>query len=318
MKRGSFIILILGAGVLTYQLFWPGSKAATVQIDVLQGSTAHKIADELIEKNILRSKIPFLIWTRLRHADDRMKVGRYLFPKGRAAFWIVDDLVDGRTQKVRMVIPEGFASWQIAERLEELKICSSEEFKKIIAQRVLEGFLYPSTYELDIGLTAETVARVFKNKFDQIWTEDMTARAAALGMSKAQVVTLASIVEREVVVAEERAMVAAVYHNRLKKKMLLQADPTVQYALGFWKQRLLYDDLRNTTSPYNTYLVAGLPPGPICSPSVASIQAVLWPATTDALYFVAKGDGTHTFSVSYREHTNKVNKRNSDRKKRKK
>jgi UPF0755 protein len=129
-------------------------------------------------------------------------------------------------------------------------------------------------------------------------------------MTKKEVVTLASILQREVRVPEEWGLVSAVYHNRLAKHMRLEADPTVQYALGFWKPRLTYDDYRNTHSPYNTYLVMGLPPGPICSPGLDAIKAALWPADSKALFFLAAEGGHHTFSETYRDHTNKVNKRN--------
>ena len=125
-----------------------------------------------------------------------------------------------------------------------------------------------------------------------------------------EVVTLASILEREVRVREELPLVSAVYHNRLKKHMMMQADPTVQFAQGLWKSRLTYDDYRNTRSPYNTYLNFGLPPGPICSPGTEAIQAALYPAASNALYFLAAEGGRHTFSADYRTHVNKVNHRN--------
>lgn len=255
------------------------------------------------------------MWMKLRGAEQKIHVGLYRFPMGRSAFWIVDDLINGRTQKMKLVIPEGFASWQIAERLGELKVCDPAKFKQLVAEKKLEGFLFPATYEMDIGLTAETVAKQLVNKFESQWTPEMDARAQQMGFSKRDIVVLASIIEREVRVREELPLVSAVYHNRLRKKMKLDADPTVQYAIGYWKSRLTYNDYRNVKSPYNTYLVAGLPPGPICSPGADAVQAALWPAQSDALFLVAQEDGRHSFSATYRDHTNKVNRRNRGKRK---
>lgn len=281
-----------------------------MEIPVSEGATATSVAGKLKEKNLVSSPYPFLLWIRGRGAAHKIHVGLYRIPRGRSSFWIADDLINGRTQKMKLVIPEGFASWQIAERLGELRICDPEKFKQIVAQKNLEGFLFPATYEMDIGITADSVANLLINKFESQWTPEMETRAASIGFSKRETVTLASIVEREVRVREELPLVSAVYHNRLRKKMKLDADPTVQFALGYWKSRLTYNDYRNVKSPYNTYLVAGLPPGPICNPGLDAIQAVLWPAQSDALYFVAQEGGRHSFSATYREHTNKVNRRN--------
>ncbi len=143
----------------------------------------------------------------------------------------------------------------------------------------------------------------------------MTQRAKALGWSKKNVVTMASIIEREARDRNELPMISAVYHNRLKKHMRLEADPTVQYALGYWKKRLLFSDINRTQSPYNTYLYAGLPPGPICNPGKDAIRAALWPTESDALYFVAKDDGRHDFSTTFKEHSAKVKMRNIQRRK---
>jgi UPF0755 protein len=264
----------------------------------------------LEDAGLVRFPHPFLIWIKLRGAESRIQIGRYRFSKGRSAFWLVDDVIHGRTEKIRLTIPEGFASWQIAERLENLKVCTAEQFKKVVTDKTLEGYLYPATYELNVGLGAEKAARYFHEQFEQHWTADMEGRVAALGLTKREVVTLASIIEREVKMRDELPLVSAVYHNRLKKRMTLDADPTVQYSLGYWKSRLTYDDYRKTQSPYNTYLHAGLPPGPICSPGLDAIHAALWPAPSDALFLLATEDGHHTFSNSYKDHTNKVNKRN--------
>jgi UPF0755 protein len=311
--RRRVLLFLFAATLFGIWIFWPGNGTNWIEVDVTQGKTGYDVATELRDKGLLRSVHSFLFWAKVRGAGAKLKVGRYRFSKGRSAWWIIDDLVNGRTQKIRVVIPEGFASWQVAERLDELKLANKDEFLKVVREKGLEGFLFPATYDLDAGYTAAALAQVFVTRFDKEWTADMENRAKSLRMTKKAVVTLASIIEREAMVAEERPIISSVYHNRLKKNMPLQADPTVQYSLGYWKQRLLYTDYHSVKSPYNTYLNTGLPPGPICSPGLPAIEAALSPAQTDYLYFVAAEAGHHTFSATYREHTNKVNKRNKER-----
>jgi UPF0755 protein len=181
------------------------------------------------------------------------------------------------------------------------------------ATRSLEGFLSPNTYRFMPDATAQDVIAAmladFTTRFDQSYRD----RARELGLTPYEVVIIASIVEREAVVAEERPTIAAVFLNRVRLGMRLEADPTVQYAIGYqeaegrwWKTPLLLSDLRDTDSPYNTYMYAGLPPGPICSPGFAAIEAVLWPEDVDYLYFVARGDGSHAFSRTFDEHLRNV------------
>ncbi|MCB4757398.1 MAG: endolytic transglycosylase MltG [Elusimicrobia bacterium] len=314
MKR-RLLYLALGAGLLIgLTTFWPGAGTCYYFVDVKAGMTARDVLQLLQKERLVGSPYPFLIWTRLRNAGARFKMGRYRVSQGRSAFWIVDDLVQGRTVKAKAVIPEGFASWQIAERLDELEICEADGFKRAVAGSQLEGFLFPATYEFEYGMDPSMVARKMKEVFDRHWTDEKVARAQALGWSQAQVVTLASILEREAVDKAELPLISGVYHNRLKKKIPLQADPTVQFALGVWKKRLTYEDYGHVVSPYNTYLRPGLPPGPICSPGEPATNAALWPAQTDYLYFVATDNGKHTFSTNYRDHTNKVNQRNKNKK----
>ncbi len=315
MMRRRVLLFLFAVVLFGIWIFWPGTGTDFVDADVTQGKSGYAVAEELVEKGLLRSVHSFAFWAKVRNAGPRIKVGRYHFSRGRSAWWIVDDLVNGRTQKIRLVIPEGFASWQIAERLGELKLADKDQFLAVVKEKGLEGFMFPATYELDAGYSAASIAQIFMNQFEKAWSPDMDARAKRFNMNKKQIVTLASIIEREAVVPEERTIISSVYHNRLRNTMPLQADPTVQYALGYWKQRLLYADYRNVQSPYNTYLHAGLPPGPICSPGLPAIEAALSPADTDYLYFVAAEGGRHTFSATYRDHTNKVNKRNKDRRK---
>ena len=309
------ISLLLVGAILYFGIFHRGKGGPKVEVTVETGMTAHAVLDQLLEKGLIKSRIPFLVWVRIRKVDSKIKVGRYHIAQGQSAYWIVDDFIRGRTEKLKIVVPEGFASWQIAGRLESFGFCSSAEFMQTVQEKNMEGFLFPATYEFEYGLSADDVTRRMRKEFDRRWLPEFTERAASLGWSQKDTVTFASVIEREVRVREELPMISAVYHNRLKKKMRLEADPTVQYALGFWKERLTYDDYQNTRSPYNTYLNSGLPPGPICSPGIDSIRAALWPVESEALFLLAQGDGRHTFSRTYRDHTNKVNSRNRIKKK---
>lgn len=295
---------------LAFGAFWPGSGKEWVEITVKEGATAHSVVDQLRSNNLVSTSTPFLVWIKLRRADQKIAIGRYRFPRGRSAFWLVDDLVQARTLKAKLVIPEGFSSWQIAERLADLEICEEEDFKRIVREKKLEGLLFPATYEMDFGLSSQAVARRLVAQFESQWTSELEQRAKDIGFSKKDAVTFASIIEREVRVREELPVVSSVYHNRLRKGMRLEADPTVQFAMGYWKTRLLNRDYKETKSPYNTYLNKGLPPGPICSPGTDALRAALWPASTEFLYFVAQDDGRHDFSKNYRDHINKVNARN--------
>ncbi len=306
--------ILVCVAVLSLWILWPGTGQHWVEINISEGENAHDVVKTLKEARLARSPIPFLVWVKLRRAQNKLQVGRYRISSGRSAFWIVDDIIQGRVEKTKFVIPEGFASWQIAERLGDLKLCDEQTFKEVVQKESLEGYLFPATYELGFGLSPTSLAHKFKSQFDARWTPDIDQRAKEVGLSKEQVVTLASIVEREVRKRDELALVAALYLNRLRKRMRLEADPTVQYALGYWKTRLTYDDYHSVKSPYNTYLNTGLPPGPICSPGWDTIKAVLWPAQSNALFLLAQEDGHHTFSETYREHTNKVNKRNRKKK----
>lgn len=295
--------------------FWPGSGSEFVEVDVKAGSHAGQVAKQLMDVGLIQSPLYFKVWIRLRLAAGSIHVGRYRFSKGRSAFWIVDDLIHGRTEKAKFVIPEGFASWQIAERLEEMKICLAADFKREVQARKAEGFLFPATYNLEFGLTADELVRIFQGQFEKMWNQEFQIRTKERGWSRLQAITLASIIEREVRVRSELPMISAVYNNRLKQGMRLEADPTVQFALGYWKTRLTNNDYKRVNSPYNTYLHMGFPPGPICSPGVDAIRAALWPADSDALFMLAKDDGFHTYSTTYREHKNKVYARDRSRKK---
>jgi UPF0755 protein len=216
--------------------------------------------------------------------------------------------------KVRIVVPEGWTSGQIATRIAAQLGGDADSIRAQLtdtaaARRLgvpgptLEGYLYPATYVFPLGTPREKAIGEMVRRYQSAWTPAMRAQLPASGMSEREVVTLASIVEREAKDWRERPTIAAVYRNRLRVGMRLQADPTVQYALGQQRARLLYRDIASVAeNPYNTYTHAGLPPGPIASPSQGAIQATLQPANADFLYFVARPNGTHVFTRTLAEH----------------
>ena len=202
---------------------------------------------------------------------------------------------------VKVVIPEGWTARQIAERLEKSGICPAADFLRFAANNRLEGYLFPTTYYFEPATDAEHAAQRMRAEYERRLAGEFARAEPKPRMTLHQAVTLASIVEREAVLPSEQPMVAAVYLNRMRIRMRLQADPTVQYALGYWKKGLTSEDLQNP-SPYNTYVHYGLPPGPICNPGLGAFRAVLHPAPSDALFFVADLTGGHKFFLTQEDH----------------
>jgi UPF0755 protein len=216
----------------------------------------------------------------------------------------------------QVTIPEGLAGQQIAELLADRGLVDRDRFVSLLRDREtlgrfglegesLEGYLFPDTYRVVKGLNEEAIAQRMVRRFQEMFGPEEQARARELQMTVPEVVTLASLIEREAHVPEERPLISSVFHNRLRRGMPLQSDPTVMYALSRFSGRLTKANLQ-APSPYNTYLRQGLPPGPIANPGRASIMAALYPASSRYLYFVSKNDGTHAFSTTLREHDARV------------
>lgn len=321
-----FIIVIMQRTV-SHFLDGGSSGNQTVLFTVGQNETVDQVAKNLEDQHLIQSATYFKVKMRLTNADANLKAGRYTLHQGMTVDQIIHALTTSEAVEVVQVrFQEGWRTEQYAERLQQLGLISStDEFMNAIkngnwnysflssrpSTSSLEGFLFPNTYEFRAGGSVDDIINTLLQTFDQKVPPDLRAKADALGYNFYQVMTVASIVEREAAVPEERPIIASVYYNRLKAGMPLQADPTVQYAVGHtgdWWPDITQNDL-NTDSPYNTYLHPGLP-GPICNPSLASIDAALNPAQTDYLYFVAKGDGsgTHAFAKTYAEHQENINK----------
>ncbi len=291
--------LVLGAAV-------PGEDPL-VEVVIPPGLSATATAELLSARGVIRSSLLFRLTARFTGAERRLKPGTYRLKPGLGVRAALRALTAGTSNAVRVLIPEGFSARQIAERLEGNGLCKASEFLKVVEPRRLEGYLFPTTYQIDKSWDASRIADRMHEEFRKRIPPEFERAASRPAMTLHQLLTLASIVEREAVIASEKPMIAAVYLNRLRGRRMLEADPTVQYALGYWKKGLTYADLRHP-SPYNTYNHFGLPPGPICNPGLDSFLAVLSPARTDAIFFVADAKGGHTFTGTLEEH-NKAKQR---------
>ncbi|MGQ9568492.1 MAG: endolytic transglycosylase MltG [Anaerolineae bacterium] len=305
-----------------------GQDDILIPFRVEPGETAGMVALRLEEAGLVHDAGLFSLYMRYRGLDTRLEAGEYRLSPRMTIPEIAEALQHGRIQEVVVTVVEGWRMEEIAEVLEREGVTNAEAFKAVVHGDVrpevwaqysflqdrppgagLEGFLFPDTYRFPRNADALDVVRRMVERFGEQFTPEMQAQARGQGLSVFATVTLASIVEREAVVPEERPLIAAVFLNRLAQGMYLQADPTVQYALGYqpetgdwWLRPLPVEALTAVESPYNTYLHPGLPPGPICNPGLSSIQAVLNPADTDYLFFLARGDGSHVFARTYEEH----------------
>jgi len=282
------------------------------------GEGPDTLARRLAGRGLLTSAWRFKLLARLKGADRSIKAGEYKLSACLTPSELLDVFTKGRVNLHRLTIPEGYNIKQISVRLEKGGFMAADVFLKEalnsdfarqmgIAGDSFEGYLFPDTYHLPAGITSRRLITLMVERFWQQFKPGWRQRAAELGMTVHQVVTLASIIEKETGDAAERPLISSVFHNRLKKGMRLESDPTVIYGLKDFDGNLTRKDLR-AYSPYNTYRIKGLPPGPIANPGLDSIRAALYPAKTDYLYFVAKKDGTHYFSTNIREHNRAVRK----------
>lgn len=291
-----------------------GPRGAAIRVIIPKGSSFATIADSLKRAGLLRYPLLFRVLARVRGEDRHVKPGTYLLKRGTPWQEIMGALNGGHGLVNTITVPEGFALQQIVPLLAQTlhvpvdSVNSAVRDTSVLARLdvptpTLEGYLFPDTYAFPEGTTARQAVSEMVKRFEREWKPEWNSRLITLALNRNDIVTLASIIEKEAKRPEERPVISAVYHNRLKSRMLLDADPTVQYALGRHTPRLLYKDLR-VQSPYNTYLHAGLPPGPIASPGGPSLVAALFPANVSYLYFVADSDGHHEFRTTLAEHNN--------------
>lgn len=297
-------------------------NAAPQVVDIPYGASTREIASILREKSIIRSPFLFDVLARILGKQEKFQAGEYSFEPGIFVWDVMKSLASGKVIYYTLTVREGLSVEEIGSLIEKRGFGSKEKFLETVAKSdlrpwflsaedakktryPLEGYLFPDTYYVRKGMSEEELVSMMFKRFQQVFTRDIEAKAQKLGLSCLQVATLASIVEKEAQVPEERPIIAAVYLNRLKIGMKLDADPTVSYAAGKYGLAPTLKDLE-VDSPYNTYKYAGLPPGPISNFGKASLDAVLNPANVDYLYFVSRNDGTHAFARTLEEHNHNV------------
>ncbi|MFH1223845.1 MAG: endolytic transglycosylase MltG [Pseudomonadota bacterium] len=316
-----FVVAFYWSASFFIFLYSPASHDKQELILEIPDGASFRAATKLLnENNLLKDEKKFIILGKLRRAGTKIHAGELLFKKDMTPLQLLDTLMYGKPVLYTFVVPEGYNMYQIADILESKKIIKrAKDFVKAAKDRTLlielgirgdsaEGYLFPDTYSVQRVKDTKDLARVMNKRFKEVFTKEMVDRAYNFRMSGHELITMASIIEKETGAPEERKLISSVFYNRIKKGMPLQSDPTTIY--GMWekyKGALNKDDLKQYT-PYNTYKIHGLPPGPICNPGKDAIMAALYPENTNYLYFVSKNDGTHIFSESYKDHQNAVNR----------
>jgi UPF0755 protein len=311
-----FLVILLLIVSAVYFLITPAEEEGMEQVVfVREGLSLKEVASELEKKNIIGNKALFGLWGKIMGSSRRIKAGEYRLSPNMPPIKILEILTAGVVITYPVTFPEGYTIEQIADVLDRNGLVEKEEFISLahnpavlrqynIAGPSLEGYLYPDTYLLPRGIPTSAAIDAMVNRFRQL-TGPLEKRAAVVGMTMEDVIILASIVEKETGLAEERPMIASVFLNRLKQGMRLESDPTVIYAIKGFNGNLTRKDLKEPT-PYNTYVIRGLPIGPIANPGLEAIKAVLFPEETDYLYFVSKNDGSHQFSKTLAQHNKAV------------
>ncbi len=313
LSKFLLVAVLLGAAWLAYGMLLPAGPAEETLVQLKPGSSAHRIAAALETAGIIRSRQVFLLWHAV-HGRKPLKAGEYAFDHPARLGEVYERIARGDIYVRTVVIPEGFNMFDVAATIESAGLGKREDFLEVARTDTalvrdldpqapsLEGYLFPDTYHFTRTQSAHDMAAAMVHRFRQ------AAREAGLNQDVHNVVTMASIVEKETSVAEERPEVAGVFYNRLAKNMVLATDPTVIYAalLSNRYRGSIYESDLHFDSPYNTYRSPGLPPGPIANPGKASLQAAMHPASTDYLYFVSDNQGHHKFSRTASQHSRNV------------
>lgn len=315
---------VVGGGWFFWNRFinTPASEQKVdITFEVKPGMTLTKVARDLEAQHVVRNANLFLLFARVKGQQNAMKVGEYLFNTTMRPVEVLEILTSGRSIGRNFTVAEGLNLFEIADLYGKGGFGSREEFwdlvndpdfaSSLIGERVnsLEGYLYPETYQITKYTDTKSVIRAMVARFIDIYLREVEPVAAAAKMTRHQIVTLASIIEKETGAPEERPRISSVFHNRLKKGMMLQTDPTVLYgkarATGSFEINITKKDLQAPTE-YNTYTIRGLPPGPIANPGRASLLAAVQPEPTEYLFFVSQNDGTHAFTSRYEDHSKAV------------
>lgn len=315
------IAVVMGTYSVMSRLFLqPANPAATTPIlfDAAQSKSFRDISSELQTAGIIRSALALRLRARMQGKDTQIKAGEYELSPAMTPHDILDKLVRGDMFHRRVTIREGMNLADIAEAIDKSGIVSKLAFEQALGNIELlesegitahsfEGYLFPDTYEFPRGTPTDQIVRTMHAQLEKQWQPEWTQRVQIMEMSKHDILTLASIIEKESGNFDEQPVISSVFHNRLKRGMRLQADPTVIYGIKDFNGNITKRDLM-TLTPYNTYMVDGLPPGPIANPGLSSIKAALYPTNTNFLYFVGNGQGKHIFSETLEKHNEAVNR----------
>jgi UPF0755 protein len=304
--------LLLAAFVYSYMFFTNSPRSGTVDIRIEQGESFSAVVRKLREHKVVSNERLFSLWARYSGLEKKIQWGLYRFELPLSPAEVLNRMVLGKGLFHRVTIPEGLTVKEIADLLAKMAIVKEEQFLAAakdpgllaflgLPETGIEGYLFPNTYHFTPETPAREIILMMTEQFRKSFEPLMGQRKEGNGLTPHQIVTLASIIEKEAGVEAERPLVSAVFHNRLKLKMPLQSDPTVIYGLKDFNGNLTRKDLLDV-SPYNTYRIPALPPGPICNPGVSSLKAAIHPAAAPYLYFVSKNDGTHLFSETLESH----------------
>ena len=294
-------------------LYTPPSIEGTVKTIVIpQGASFSVVARELEKEGIIKDAGKFYYLAKFKGTITKIKAGEYEYTTSLLPSEVLNRMVNGQVKEYAVTIPEGYNIKDIAMLLDNINIAEKSGFLEKAFDRVfaaslgidgsdVEGYLFPDTYRFTRGMTSEEIIRKMAQRFDTVYAEIAHKKPSGLKMSKKQIITLASIIEKETGDGRERPLISAVFHNRIKKGMRLESDPTVIYGITGFNGNLTRKDLL-TKTPYNTYKIYGLPPGPIANPGRTSLEAAINPSPDIYLYFVSKNDGSHYFSRNLKEH----------------
>ncbi len=294
------------------------SSGTAVKFIVEPGQNLSEISDNLLDKKLIKSSLFFKILASYKESEKSLKAGEYVLSASNTPLEILSVITRGSVKLHKLTLPEGLTIKETAMRVKDagfgtmadfIQLARSRKFAESVGinQATLEGYLYPETYFFPKTASQKEIIKTMVKTFNKAYTPEFRKRTEVLGFSIHQIVTLASIIEKETGAAKERPLISSVFHNRLKKGMRLESDPTVIYGIKNFNGNITRKDLRRWT-PYNTYKIKGLPPGPIANPGGKSIEAALYPADTDFIFFVSKNDTTHKFSRTIREHNRAVRK----------
>lgn len=309
--------LIFFLVLLNYAASSIDNRNVAVDVDIPTGSSFLKVTEILNRAGLVKSRFLFYSLAFTRQATRSIHAGEYEFNTSMSPATVMDKLLRGDIKTYRITIPEDFTVKEIANRLAEYKLIDEVEFINLSADEnfidsldikgdSIEGYLFPETYLFDRSMSTRQIMKIMVGQFWKKVTPEMRKRANDLGFNMQQFITLASIIGKESGNSEEKPLISAVFHNRLRKKMKLQSDPTAVYDLENFDGRVKRQHLKRN-SPYNTYVISGLPPGPITNPGIDSLNAALYPAKVNYLYFVSKHDGTHYFSATLDMHNRAIN-----------